>query len=305
MLRWLATMMVMVGLCLSSAPGQAKGRQLRHEVRAGETLSRIALYYSCTVEQLKALNGLKSDSIGLGARLLVPWPDVRLRKAERINVSVHKVLPGESLGVIANRYDADVRAIRLFNGIDGDRIKAGQRIKIPTAGPALKRSVEPYVVQPGDNLLSIAKGHDVQPRQLRHLNGGVDFKALRAGQELKVYKWEVLGAPASAPTQAPPVDDADVDLDLTDDADLDDEATDTPDVTKAKAVQVLKEQTAALGKGGAKPATGTKAAPAAAADRATRAKDKPGCTCTCHQHDQAKAGATGSEPDKDDFAYEE
>jgi len=43
-----------------------------HTVRAGETLSSIALHYGTTVASIRALNNLKSDNLRIGLRLRVP-----------------------------------------------------------------------------------------------------------------------------------------------------------------------------------------------------------------------------------------
>ena len=42
-----------------------------HTVRKGETLSSIARKYSCTVNELKKWNGLKSNTVKVGQKLKI------------------------------------------------------------------------------------------------------------------------------------------------------------------------------------------------------------------------------------------
>ncbi len=165
-------------------------KRLTHVVKAGETLSGLAIYYGCTVADLQGLNGFQTEAVRQGMKLVVPWPDVRLRTAPRINVSIHRVIVGESLGNIASRYDSDVRSIRLFNRLHSDRITIGQRLQIPSAAPALKRVVYPTTVKPGDSIRTIAARHEMQHRQVKHFNPSTDWSALRIGQKVNVFRFD-------------------------------------------------------------------------------------------------------------------
>ncbi|MCO6763616.1 LysM peptidoglycan-binding domain-containing protein, partial [Streptomyces sp. EL5] len=44
----------------------------------------------------------------------------------------HRVQPGESLSLIARRYDVDLSTLRAANGLRGNRIRSGQVLTIPT-----------------------------------------------------------------------------------------------------------------------------------------------------------------------------
>lgn len=44
---------------------------------------------------------------------------------------LHRVKPGDTLAAIARRYGVSVDAIRRFNGLESDRIRAGSRLRIP------------------------------------------------------------------------------------------------------------------------------------------------------------------------------
>lgn len=53
------------------------------------------------------------------------------KQAKKNNPVTHKVKSGENLSKIAKRYGVTVKAIRDANGLDNDKIKAGQKLKIP------------------------------------------------------------------------------------------------------------------------------------------------------------------------------
>ncbi len=50
----------------------APGGERSHTVAAGDTLSGIASTYGTTVDAIKALNGLTSDTLQIGAVLRIP-----------------------------------------------------------------------------------------------------------------------------------------------------------------------------------------------------------------------------------------
>ncbi len=192
MSRLIAPLAIVAGLAAAAPASIAAppAHRLVHVVQSGDTLSAIAHRYGCPLEELLQRNHLRSDHIVVGSKLTVPWPDPRLRVAPVVHISQHRVLPGETLLSIADRYDADARSIRLYNAISGDRIRVGQRLEIPTAGPALTRHTYGYEVRPGDTVAKIARQLDVPVRHIRYLNPDADLRNLEVGQLLTVYRYE-------------------------------------------------------------------------------------------------------------------
>ena len=102
-----------------------------HTVRSGETLSEIGERYHVTVAQLKAWNGLRSNSIRVGQRLRIRTATGSPRVASG-GGSIHVVRPGDTISGVAQRYGVSQSALRAANGLGSSSIiRAGTRLKIP------------------------------------------------------------------------------------------------------------------------------------------------------------------------------
>ena len=109
-----------------------------HKVQSGQNLSIIAKRYGITVTDLKAANGLRSNSLKVGQRLKVPKGKA---KAENVSSSTtHIVRSGESLYLIAERYGVTVNAIKSANSLTNNSIKPGQKLTIPKKGASKNTS---------------------------------------------------------------------------------------------------------------------------------------------------------------------
>jgi membrane-bound lytic murein transglycosylase D len=98
-----------------------------HRIRRGESLSVIAQRNGVSVAALRQENNLRSNRIYAGQTLRIPASGSAPRVATN-----HRVQRGENLTVIARRHGVTVSDIRAANGIQGDRIRAGQTLRIPT-----------------------------------------------------------------------------------------------------------------------------------------------------------------------------
>jgi len=81
------------------------------------------------VKQLQNLAGLEVDGI-VGSQT---WREL-LTDADNDGGMYYTIQPGDSLWVLASRFDTTISRIKAANNLTGDRIVAGQRIKIPGAG---------------------------------------------------------------------------------------------------------------------------------------------------------------------------
>ena len=83
----------------------------------------------------------------------------------------HRVRSGDTLGRIAAKYDTNIAAVKRLNGIKGDRIKVGQRIKVgsggvATAEPMSKGRIATHTVRKGDVVGTIARKYGMSVADL-------------------------------------------------------------------------------------------------------------------------------------------
>lgn len=97
---------------------------IKYTVQKGDSLWKIAQRYGTTVEAIKSLNGLTGDLLNIGQVLQIPasqtGPNIR-----------YTVRPGDSLWLIAQRYNTTVDAIKKLNNLTSDILNIGQVLQIP------------------------------------------------------------------------------------------------------------------------------------------------------------------------------
>ncbi len=112
-------------------------------VRRGDSLSRISSITGVSVSQLRAVNGLRNDTIIAGQKLQIPAASQQPINTARVNeVAVnteltHKVRRGDTLWRLAKRYGTTVEAISKANDLAGDALQIGQVLKVSGARSAL------------------------------------------------------------------------------------------------------------------------------------------------------------------------
>ena len=118
---------------------ERKIRNIKHKVKAGESLRKIARRYRVSIRDIKAENNLKrSGAIYPGLTLKIPklsTPKPRGRAARskpKREGKRHRVRKGDSLWKIAKRYDVSMKRLRRANRLRGRvRLKIGQVLRIP------------------------------------------------------------------------------------------------------------------------------------------------------------------------------
>lgn len=96
-----------------------------HMIRHGDTFWRLARRYGVSVEAIRAANPrLNPLNLQPGTRLVVPLPAVEMIP--------HRVLPGETLWVIAARYGVSAPLIMVINRLAAPyRLRPGQILMVP------------------------------------------------------------------------------------------------------------------------------------------------------------------------------
>ena len=91
-----------------------------YTVKAGDSLWNIANKYGITVDELKNLNNLTSNTLSIGQVLKVPSGG-----------NTYTVKAGDSLWSIANRYGIAVDTLKSLNGLTSNTLNIGQVLRLP------------------------------------------------------------------------------------------------------------------------------------------------------------------------------
>jgi len=100
-----------------------------YTVKRGDTLSEIADRHRVSLADLKAANGISSNTIRVGQQLQIPGA----ASTRALVIREHKISRGETLSGIAANYSVPVSLIRETNNLKSDNIRIGQILKIPTS----------------------------------------------------------------------------------------------------------------------------------------------------------------------------
>ncbi len=153
---------------------QRPQRVAQHRVRRGETLSGIALRYGTTVREITRFNNIYRDSyIVAGQVLKIPQAGDVAAMASRGSsgekkIINHTVRRGDSLWLLANRYNTTTSRIQSLNNLNSVNLHIGQELKIPTsAGPD---GLKTYHVRQGDSPYTIARQHNMSVNELLDIN---------------------------------------------------------------------------------------------------------------------------------------
>lgn len=141
--------------------------------------------------------------------VLAQIPD-RERVSRQKRDRFHKVRRGESLSVIARRYETSQRELVHLNNLRSrHRIRAGQILRLPTDGSApieVARAEPPangiYRVRRGDNLTIIAARFGVDADAVARWNGLRNRNRLAIGQRLRVTQAGTVVASAPEATNS-------------------------------------------------------------------------------------------------------
>ncbi len=114
------------------------------------------------------------------------WPEER-----RVDWREVTVRNGDTLSELAIRYKTDVRSLVTFNKIKRNRIRAGQKLLIPSAGqdaptPSIAGADLIHVVQSGESLWTISRKYDVNLRKLMRTNQVGPRDPLAVGKKLAI-----------------------------------------------------------------------------------------------------------------------
>ena len=158
-------------------------------VKKGDTLYSIASRFNTTVNSLKELNNLKSDSLSIGQSIIIPETTSVITPSEDeiINEgSVYVVEKGDTLYSIAKKFNTTVDKIKNTNSIVNDILTIGMNLLIPTNGNTLEDIII-HTVESGDSLWSLANKYNTTVNDIKQLNNLLS-DLLIVGQKLQVKR---------------------------------------------------------------------------------------------------------------------
>ncbi|MDR1049209.1 MAG: LysM peptidoglycan-binding domain-containing M23 family metallopeptidase [Synergistaceae bacterium] len=169
-----------------------------HVVKAGETLSDIALQYGgVTIQDILGANGLKdANRLAEQQILLIPnapghvestLEEVRTRQArvaalrektEPLQLLSYVVAAGDSLWSIANAQNLEVDTLVGSNVFKSSVLHPGTVLRIPNQDGIF------YKFKNGDKIEAIAKRYHIALDKIRGVNPTTDLLSLKAGSEI-------------------------------------------------------------------------------------------------------------------------
>lgn len=167
-----------------------------HRVRRGEALSTIARKYRTSTKAIARANGISKRNFIVAGKLLkiprrgytaVSYAQTKKNRRFRkdLTSTKHIVRRGDSLWIIARKYDTTVSKIKSLNNLTGANLSVGQRLKLPVRQKNIAANeTGAYYVKSGDSPFTIARQHNISLMKLLKLNSLSARSTIYPGQKL-------------------------------------------------------------------------------------------------------------------------
>ncbi len=157
-----------------------------YTVQKGDSLWKIANKFGITVEELKNLNNLKTNTITVGQNLKVKLDEEKPVE----DYLIYTVKSGDSLWKIANKYNTTVDTLMNINNLKGTTLTINQQLLIPkTENIEIDVKEEPkgieYTVKAGDSLSKIANSYGITVDRIKSANK-LTGNTIYVGQKLLI-----------------------------------------------------------------------------------------------------------------------
>ncbi|UCG81936.1 MAG: LysM peptidoglycan-binding domain-containing protein [Desulfobacterales bacterium] len=168
-----------------------------HRVRRGETLSHLATRYRTSARAIARANNISTRSIiRVGQRLKIPSrgsPRVYAKASKPVYSKVsgpirYRVRRGDSLWLLARRYNTNIKEIMRLNNLKTTRLHIGQHLVIRGGTEAVETGADTkrYRVRRGDSPYKIARAHNMKLERLLRINNLTPRSKIYPGQLLSV-----------------------------------------------------------------------------------------------------------------------
>jgi membrane-bound lytic murein transglycosylase D len=189
----------------------------RYTVGDGETLTQLARKFKLPSQAIAQANSMEPDAgLEAGSKVIIPAAAVRPQTGFG-KVVRYRVRKTDTLQSIADEFDVSVVELKKWNGLRGDRVGQGVRLKIYPGGhaapPAPKESKAPktakvaspapvapekavqtaaaapvvHKVKQGETLWSIAQAYQTSVEAVRRANRFLSTRQLQVGDQLMIF----------------------------------------------------------------------------------------------------------------------
>ncbi|WP_066300206.1 LysM peptidoglycan-binding domain-containing protein [Bacillus sp. FJAT-29937] len=171
--------------------GKAEAHSSAYTVKPKDNLYNLSKKYQVSVKQLIEVNGLDTEKITVGQRLLLP------NKHTAEGAVSYTVQKGDTIYSLAKQYETSIHDLKKKNNMSSDKIIVGEKLLLPTETSSNVESI--YTAVPGDTLWGIAKRFGVTAKELADANG-LSKEMILIGQKLnipgavQIAEAEVVGA---------------------------------------------------------------------------------------------------------------
>ena len=143
-------------------------------VKEGDSLWEIARQFNLGTKELQQLNGLATNIIHPGDRILLAA--LQPVKQQPIEVKpdtaefYYHIRSGDSLWTIARKYNVSTGEIKRWNNLNNNLIHPGNKLLLKTADAGEPLADTIYRVRSGDSLWTIARRHNISPEEIKRWN---------------------------------------------------------------------------------------------------------------------------------------
>ena len=176
----------------TNTPYLEPNKQDQYTVQKGDTLYSISQKFNISVNKLKEINNLNTNTILPGQIIIITENEIPPQP------TTYKVQKGDTLYSISQKFNTTVDAIKRLNNITSNNIYINQELYIPTSStpPSEPLPIPPidddeneeyseYIVQKGDSLWKISRDYNITVKDLIELNN-LTTTTLQIGDKLLV-----------------------------------------------------------------------------------------------------------------------